>query len=309
MAATAVPASTMPVVDAHHHFWDPTRNYHPWLCDEPMIPFRYGDYSAIRRPYLPADYFADVGRYNVVKTVYVETEWNPDDPLGETAYIHGVAQEHGFPNAVVAHARLDRPEAAELIAAHAAYPLVRGIRHKPKAAATVSQARRGGPGSMDDPQWRNGFAQLRKHGLRFDLQTPWWHMDAAAELARDFPDTPIIINHAGLPSDRSAAGLAGWHDAMALVAEAPNVAVKISGIGRGAGVPWRIEDNAPIVQTLVQLFGAERCMFASNFPVDSVCASFETIFSGFETSVQHLPEAQRRALFHDNATRIYDLER
>jgi len=293
------------IVDAHHHFWDPTRNYHPWLCDEPMIPFRYGDYSAIRRPYLPADYVADAGRHRVVKTVYVETEWDPRDPLGETAYIHEVAREHGFPNAVVAHARLDVPEAAELIAAHARFPLVRSIRHKPKAAVQASLARRGAAGSMDDPRWREGFAHLQANGLHFDLQTPWWHMDAALELARDFAGTQIIVNHAGLPSDRSERGLAGWHRAMAALADAPNVAVKISGLGRGKGVPWTVEDNRPIVRALIELFGVERCMFASNFPVDSVCATFDTIFGGFGDCVGDVSEADRRKLFHDNAVRIY----
>ena len=300
--------STMPIVDAHQHFWEPARNYHPWLRDEPMIPFRYGDYASIRRAYLPPDYLKDAGRFRVVKTVYVETEWDPADPLGETAYIHGVAREYGLPNAVVAHARLDQPDAADLIAAHAAYPLVRSIRHKPKSAASAHEARRGAAGSMDDPQWRKGYAELHRHGLRFDLQTPWWHMDAALDLARDFPQTQLIVNHAGLPSDRSDAGLAGWRSAMAALAEAPNVAVKLSGIGRGAGVPWLVEENGPIIRTLIELFGAQRCMFASNFPVDSVCASFETIYEGFEASVRHLPEAQRRALFHDNAIRIYNLE-
>ncbi|HFQ7753208.1 TPA: thioesterase, partial [Pseudomonas aeruginosa] len=76
-----------PIVDAHHHFWDPQANYHPWLAEDAKIPFRYGDYSAIKRRYLPADYFGDVGAHRVVETVYVETEWDPRDPLGETRFV------------------------------------------------------------------------------------------------------------------------------------------------------------------------------------------------------------------------------
>ena len=71
------------VVDAHQHFWDPTRNYHPWLCDEPPIPFRYGDYRALRRPYLPPQYRADAAPFEVTHSVYVETEWDPHDPAGD----------------------------------------------------------------------------------------------------------------------------------------------------------------------------------------------------------------------------------
>ena len=86
-----------PIVDAHQHFWDPRINYYPWLCDQPPIPFRYGDYSALRRPYLPADYFADAARHQVAKTVYVETEWDPRDPIGEMRYVEKLRRETDFP--------------------------------------------------------------------------------------------------------------------------------------------------------------------------------------------------------------------
>jgi len=295
-----------PIVDAHQHFWDPGRNYHPWLCDEPMIPFRYGDYSSIRGRFLPPDYLASTGRWRVEKSVYVETEWDPRDPLGETRYIHEVAARYGYPNAVVAQAWLDREDVAELLAAQAAFPLVRSVRHKPSAAASAGLARRGGPGSMDDPRWRAGYALLQRHGLMFDLQVPWWHLDAAAELASNFPATPLILNHTGLPSDRSEQGLAAWRKALSCVAREPNVMLKISGLGL-CGQPWRFEDNAPVVRDAIAIFGAERCMFASNFPVDRVVAPFEAIFDGFYAAVEHMAQTSLRQLFHDNAVRCYRL--
>jgi predicted TIM-barrel fold metal-dependent hydrolase len=107
----------MPIADAHQHFWDPRVNYHPWLCDEPPVEFRYGDYSALRRPYLPADYFSDARGHEVVKTVYVETEWNPRDPLGETAWVERLRRESGFPTVMVAQAWLDREDAAHVSSA------------------------------------------------------------------------------------------------------------------------------------------------------------------------------------------------
>jgi len=299
-----MPSRSLPVVDAHQHFWEPQRNYHPWLRDEPMVPFRYGDYSAIRQRFLPPDYHARTGGWNVVKTVYVETEWDPRDPLGETRYIHEVAAQYGWPNAVVAQAWLDRDDAAELIAAQAAFPLVRSVRHKPSSASRAEDARRGALGGMDDPRWREGFARLAPHGLMFDLQTPWWHLDAAAELAADFPDTTLVLNHTGLPSDRSAEGLARWRAAMSLLARMPNAVLKISGLGL-ADRPWRAEDNVPIVRDAIAIFGAERCMFASNFPVDGLVGGFDTIFDGFAQAVAPLPDAVQHGLFHDNACRIY----
>jgi predicted TIM-barrel fold metal-dependent hydrolase len=293
-----------PIVDAHQHFWDPRVNYHPWLCDEPPIPFRYGDYRAIRRPYLPADYFADARPHRVVKTVYVETEWDPRDFVGEMRYVERLRREAGFPTVAVAGAFLDRADAAAVLEEQAAFDFVRSVRHKPRANRAPGA---GTPGGMTDPKWRAGFAALARVGLRFDLQTPWWHLAEAAQLARDFPGTQLVLNHTGLPADRSAAGIAGWRAAMATLARCPNAAVKISGIGV-PGQAWTAAANREIVVTTIELFGADRCMFASNFPVDGLCATFDEIYSGFRAIVRDFSADEQRKLFHDNAMRIYGID-
>jgi predicted TIM-barrel fold metal-dependent hydrolase len=297
-------SADFPIADAHQHFWDIGTNYHPWLCDEPPIPFRYGDYRAIRRRYLPDDYFADVGSHSVVKTVYVEAEWNPADPIGESRYVSRLRRETNFPTVMVAQAWLDRDDCAAVLEQQAAFDFVRSVRHKPRANASPNDA---APGGMTDSKWRAGFARLSPLGLRFDLQTPWWHLADAARLARDFPDTSIILNHTGLPSDRSAAALAGWQRALATLAICPNAMIKISGLGQ-AGQAWTVAANRGVVLTAIEAFGVERTMFASNFPVDSLCATFDTIFSGFRTIVSDFSASEQRALFHDNAVRIYAME-
>ena len=111
------------IVDAHQHFWDLSRNYHPWLCDPEPIPFRYGDYSRLKRCYMPADYRRDSAGFEIVKTVYVEAEWDPKTPLAETRWVEEVAAEHGLPSAVVAQAWLDRADAEEVLAGQAARPI------------------------------------------------------------------------------------------------------------------------------------------------------------------------------------------
>lgn len=296
----------LPIIDAHQHFWDLGANYLPWLCDEPMIPFRYGDYSALKRTYLPDDYRRDAAGFTIAGSVYVEAEWNPNDPLGETRWVSTLADTRGLPTAVVAQAWLHHDDAADVLAAQAAFPRVRGVRQKPQAATDPKSARRGAPASMDDPTFREGFSKLQPLGLSYDLQTPWWHLDAALDLARDFPKTQIILNHTGLPADRSREGLARWRQAVGALADAPNVALKISGLGQ-PGLPWTVEANSPIVQDAIAIFGVDRCMFASNFPVDSLCADLSTIFSGFMEITADLAIADRRRLFHDNARRIYRL--
>ena len=297
-------SANFPIVDAHQHFWDIEANYYPWLRDEPPIPFRYGDYSAIRRRYLPADYFADTAPHNVVKTVYVEAEWNPTDPLGEARYIAKLRQETGFPTVMVGQAWLDRDDCATVLEQLAGFDFVRSIRHKPRANPSADVAV---PGGMADAGWRAGFARLSPLGLRFDLQTPWWHLAEAANLARDFPDTPIILNHTGLPSDRSAEALAAWKRAITTLAACPNASIKISGLGQ-PGRAWTVDANRAIVLTAIEAFGIERAMFASNFPVDSLCASFDTIYSGFREIVAGFSAEEQRRLFHDNAVRIYAME-
>ena len=124
-----------------------------------------------------------------------------------------------FPTVAVAQAWLDRDDCAAVLEAHARHSFVRGVRHKPRA------------GMMDDARWRAGYARLARLGLHFELQAPCSQLAEAARLARDYPDTTIVLNHAGLPS---ADGARGWRAAMAGLAACSNVAVKISGMGRAA---------------------------------------------------------------------------
>jgi predicted TIM-barrel fold metal-dependent hydrolase len=275
-----------PIADAHLHVWDPQAHYYPWLCDPQPIAFRYGDYSALRRRYLVEDYRADSRGWPVERGVYVEAEWDPRDPLGEMTFISRIKEEAGFPTVAVAQAWLHREDCAQVLEAHARHPFVRAVRHKPA------------PGMMDDVRWRTGYACLARLGLHFELQVPWRRLDEAARLGRDFPDTPIVLNHAGLPSDQE---LPAWEKAMAQLAACPNVAVKISGLGR-------VTAKREVVLTVIKLFGMQRAMFASNFPVDGLCATFSEIYSGFDETTRGFSEAERRALFHDNAVRIYRMQ-
>ncbi len=204
----------LPIIDAHQHFWDLSLDRHPWLCGPRMIPFRYGDYSSIRRSYLVADYRRDAAAHNVVKSVHMEGECDPRDPIGETAWLHALHDRTGYPHAVVAQAWFDRDDIAAVLAAQASYPLVRGVRQKPRRAPSAEAFVAGAPGSMADARFREGYGLLAKSGLHYELQTPWWHLGEAADLAHDFPDSLIILNHAGLPAGRSAAALQGWREAL-----------------------------------------------------------------------------------------------
>jgi predicted TIM-barrel fold metal-dependent hydrolase len=161
---------------------------------------------------------------------------------------------------------------------------------------------------MANDAWRRGYALLSKYGFSFDLQTPWTRLAEAVDLAWVFPETQIILNHTGLPADRSAEGLAGWRQAMRLAASVPNFAVKISGIGV-PGAAWTVDLNRGVVLDTIDIFGTDRCMFASNFPVDGIVADYATIFGGFLEITDGFPREDREKLFHDNAVRYYRLNR
>ena len=118
-----------------------------------------------------------------------------------------------------------------MIAAQAAFPLVRGIRSKPVTAPSPDRIEPGAPGTMQDERWLRGFALLEKYGLSWDLRVPFWHLAEAAEVARAFPNTPIVLNHTGFPWDRSDEGLAAWRRQMEVLAREPNVHVKVSEFG------------------------------------------------------------------------------
>ncbi len=297
----------LPIVDAHQHYFDIEQHYYPWLNDRPLRPFRYGDYSSICRNFLPHDYRRLTGSHRIVQTVVIEGEWDPATPADEVSFVETLARTEPTLAAMVAQAWLDREDASTLLRRYAMHPLVRGVRHKPVVTSRETwQEDFAAPGSMRDPRWRDGYAQLAENDLHFELQAPWWHLPEAAELARDFPDVLLVVNHTGLPADRSEEGLTGWRENLALLAREPNVALKISGICI-PGQAWPIEANRRVVNDAISIFDASRCMFASNYPVDGVVNSLSEVFDGLKTIVRDRSRTDRLALFHDNARRIYRL--
>lgn len=291
------------LIDTHHHFLDPQAHYYPWLNDAGSPAHRYGDHSALKRPYLPADYRRDTAGVELLGSVHVEAEWDPRDAVGEMRFIASLREQCGLPSVAIGQAWLHQPDAAATLEQLAAFDFVRGVRQKPRA----NPAPRGAPGGMTDAAWLEGYARLEPLGLHYELQTPWWHLAEAARVAGRFPGTRLVINHAGVPSDRSDEGLRAWRAALAGMAAHANVAIKISGIGE-AGGQWRLDANRRVVREVIELFGVGRCMFGSNYPVDSLCAPFQTIFDGFAACVADLGAQEQSQLFVDNARRIYRIE-
>ena len=291
------------IVDAHHHLWDlegPIR--YPWLTSGEHAYL--GDYSALRRTYLPEEYRRDTALHRVVATVHIEAECDRSQQVAETRWVTEMNARHGMPNAIVAHAWVDTPDAEEILAEHCKFPLVRGIRTKPVVAEHPGESVRGHKRSMQDPRWIEGLDLLRKYGLSWDLRVPWWHLEEAAEVVRRHPGLTVILNHTGYPWHRTPEALAGWRKGMQALAALPNVSCKISALCV-EDRPWTLKENGPIILEAIDTFGVDRCMFASNFPVDGLKGSWDYIYSSFKKAVAHLPRADQERLFADNAIRLY----
>lgn len=292
------------IIDAHHHLWDLDLHYYPWLSDG-VQPAAFGDYTPLLRNYRIDDYLDDARQVNVVRSIHLDVKYDPADPVGETRWLQGVADRHGFPHGIVGYADLSVPDVEDLLDGHLEHANFRGIRQSMNWHPDPAKTYLDRPEVSRTDAWRRGFAKLAPRGLSFDLQLYYWQAEEFLELARLFPETQIILNHAGMQVD-GPEHFEGWRRAMNRLAEAPNVACKISGLGMGDH-RWTVKSIHPYVEQTIAAFGTDRCMFASNFPVDSLFSSYGAIFDAFDIITRDFSDAERQALFHDNAERFYRL--
>lgn len=296
----------LPKIDAHHHLWDLQHNDYPWLREIGAARM-YGDYRAMCRSYLIEDYRADSAPHNVVKSVHVQANWNPQDPVGETRWCQSVADRHGFPHAIVAHANLAEPCIETILEAHRESDNVRGIRHILGHTDDPRLERRDRPDYSVDPDWERGFALLAKYQLSFDLQAFPPQMEAVARLASRHREVTLIVCHTGFPWDRSPQGIALWRSGMRRLAELPQAYAKLSGPGM-VMVDWTVERFAPFIHETIELFGPSRCMFASNVPPDALHKTYDEIYAGFYAFASHYSPDEQQQMFYHSAARAYRIQ-
>ena len=295
------------LIDTHHHLWDLENNPYPWLT-EPIDHF-VGDYSAIRNSWLISDLHAGAKNVPLVKSVHVQAEWDHNlDPVGETTWLQCVADDpdsQGMPNAIVGFANLSDPDVESILERHASHANWRGIRHMlnwsdDKANFRFAEA----GGLMSDRQWRKGFELIGKFGCSFDLQVWPWQLEEAAKLGNDIPEVPMILNHTAMPIGRSPGELREWRKGLESLGRAPNVSAKISALGM-LDQTWNVESIAPFVLDTIDILGVDRCMFASNFPVDSLFSDYETVWKAYDEITRDFTDSERAKLFRTNAEKYY----
>lgn len=297
--------SIPPIADAHHHLWD-MNDYHVWLHANPRVVNFVGDYESICHDYLAADFIADTAGLPVIASVHVQAEFDPSNPVGETAWLTRQAEQTGFPTGIIGFADLSRPDVQGLLEAHAQYSRFRGIRHMLNWDTVEGRSFAEHGDYMSSQQWRQGFGLLARMGLRFDMQIWPTQMLEAAALIADYPDARVALNHTGFPIDRDEASMQVWREGMRALAAQPNVSVKISGLGM-LDHQWTADTIRPIVLEAIDIFGADRSMFASNFPVDRLYSDYPTIFRAFSQITADFTPDERQRLFAGTAIEFYDL--
>lgn len=290
-----------PIIDAHHHIW--RQGDLPWLTG-PMVPRIFGPYEPIRRDYGIDEYLADLARSDVVKSVYVQTNWAPGEAEDEVAWVQGVADAHGWPHAIVGYADLMADDVRPALDRLMRYPLIRGVRMQLHWHDNEMYRFARRPDLADDETFRKNFAALAETGLSFDLQVFASQMAGAARLAADFPDTTFILQHAGMLEDLSETGIVSWRDGIKALAAQPNIVSKLSGLGTfiHRNDPTHI---AMVVQETAGIFGADRCLFGSNFPIEKLWTDYGTLARTYRDAVSVFPPEEQKAMLHDTAARVY----
>jgi predicted TIM-barrel fold metal-dependent hydrolase len=309
----------LPIVDAHHHLWERNGRY---LLDELRADLASG--------------------HNVRATVYIQCghAYRPDGPVelrpvGETEFVARIAAQAEVAGVracagIVGYCdfRLGEPIDGVLEAHLAAGGYrFKGIRQSAgwDAAVILTTATPAEPGLLLDPKFRVGLGRLRRFGLSYEASFYHPQLPEFIDLARAFPDQPMCANHCGGPigvgpyRDRRDEAFANWRRDLRELAKCPNVVLKLGGQAmpiRGFSfheeplppssgelvAAWR-----PFMETCIEAFGADRCMFESNFPVDKGMSSYPVVWNAFKRLASGCSDAEKAALFHGTAARFYRL--
>ena len=296
-------AYTGPVIDTHHHIW--RRADVAWLADPP-IPRMFGDYFGIRRDYPVEEFMQDVQPEGVIKSVHVTANWGLDRALDETRWLQETADKHGFPHGIVFQVDLADPDVETKLKAQKQFANVRGVRQMLYWDTDPVRQSVPRPDFCNDPDFRRGFALLEKYDLSFELQVYAAQAPYAVELIKAFPNVRMILVHAGMLTDRSQQAIDQWRAALTMMAASPNLHVKLSGLGMySSGIDYA--QARQMIRDTIQIFGIERTIYGSNFPLEKLHASYADFFGHYRKAMSEYSSTAQQRIFHDNAAGFYRL--
>lgn len=295
--------SSRPIFDAHHHLWSLATCHYPWLAARGQRRF-FGDPTPIQRDYLVKDFRSDVAPLEIVGSVHVQVGVIESDAVRETTWLQGIRGSDGvLPSAIVGFADLRRRDLEQHLAHHQDSGAFRGVRqiigrHTSEDFESESMT------LLADPRFLQGLVTLERLALTFDLQLIERQYDAAISLFRRVPELKTALCHFGSPWDLSRDGFERWRRAMRDFSRLDNVSIKFSGFGMFKP-DWKTGDMRPYVETSLDLFGPDRCMTGSNFPVDKLYGSYTRIWDAIDELIDD-PSIKERVTV-TNAARFYSV--
>jgi predicted TIM-barrel fold metal-dependent hydrolase len=294
------------IVDAHHHLWNLSKIHYPWLMERGVVRF-FGDPTPIQQDYLVGDFLDDVGDLPVTSSVHIQVGADSSDSVAETRWLQSEAQRTplGIPNAIVAFCDLADKDADKILDAQAESGNLRGIRQI-VGRSPDEDAKSGTNALLDNSIWIENLARLPSRQLSFDLQLIPVQLPAVSKVLAKIPDLRVALCHCGSPHDQSEAGLAFWRKELARLAELPNVYCKLSGFGMFEQ-NWDAERVRTTVLSAIEIFGVDRCMFGSNFPVEKLNVSYNTLYASYLEIAAEFSESEQQNLLAGTARRFYRL--
>ena len=273
------------MIDSHQHFWkyDPVR--HAWISD---------DMKVIRRDFQPADLKPLLERNGFDGCVVVQVDQTED----ETLQLLTLANQHDFIKGVVGWIDLRNENLESRLEYFSGLKKLKGFRH-------IVQGEK--PGFLLQPSFINGVRMLQQFELTYDLLIYHYQLPEAVDFLKQVPDTKVVIDHIAKPSI-STSQINDWKINMALVAGFPNVYCKVSGMMTEAKWPgWKYDDFAPYLDVVFDVFGADRLMYGSDWPVCLVAASYKEQLSIVLNYLETFSTSEKKRILGENAKRFYNL--
>jgi predicted TIM-barrel fold metal-dependent hydrolase len=286
-------------IDAHHHLWDLQALNYPWLMaqDEPRF---FGDPGPIQKDYLAKDFLAESARYRPRQSVHVQVGVAPGSALAETQWLQ---QQPAIPNAIVAYADLSSTDLPSVLEAQRLSDRMRGIRQI-IGRHPVEDLQHRSDELLDNRRWQVGLQTLAAMNLSFDLQLIPPQMARAFAVLKQVPQLKVALCHCGSPWDQSERGIQQWREGLRRFAQLPNFYCKVSGLGM-FNPSWSVAQLRPLILDVIDIFGPQRVMFGSNFPVDKLYCSYEALWRAYEEVTQVFSAGEKRQLYYATAKSFY----
>ncbi len=272
-------------VDAHQHFWH---------YDPVELSFVDDRMPILKRDYLPSDLKGELDAAGFDGCVAVQAR----QTLEETRFLLSLADEHRFIRAVVGWIDLRAPDLEEQLGNFCRHPSLRGVRHIVQAEPD---------GFLEDEAFRQGVSRLPQHSLCYDMLVYERQLPQACRFMHALPQVSFVLDHVAKPN-LIQPDLAGFEEKLRGAAELPNVVCKLSGLVTEADWgTWTPAQLRPFIEVAAELFGVDRLLFGSDWPVCLLAARYEQVVSVVDECFKHFSHGERTQLFGDNAVRVYGI--